>query len=1787
MAEARTVTLPNGKRYYDVPDSYSDADVYEVWKSQNTPAPVVAEEETPVVEAQPTETVTRNLTEAGLSADYLDSTVRKNAEARESGVPRYDFGPDFDPTRPDIKDVALDFGRIFADTSVDLKKLGVFATTKIARAVPNRQIQEFLDIIESPEMQSAINRTISEKTAEPIAKAMDVDVMTIFDSETGRIYPVDTAIGAVAEVGTYLAGGMNIYKNLPDLLMKSKKWANSFIKGTTSGATIDQLLTNPDENISNVVENALGEEAAREWNSYLFLSADQSDSEATKRLKLLGEGALLGSLIEVVGGIVPFTKLVRRQFNKTPKQLSKEDKGDLFLDFLEQQKKEITTPREGGSADQWKEDYVEPKGELEDASAIRNLREEPAIRFDETPEGEAQIRLQQSSMLNRFFNSTFTSRGFWTPRAFDAFNDAMYTQRATMHEAEIISSKLNTVINNFSENNPQLNDRVMTAFNTPLDDSASPYLTPIENVARQFDLPDEVAEQVLEGRAFIDQLSDRLSDSAMVNPELKGIIQDNIGSYIRRSFRLFEDTNYKPSEEIKNDAIDFIAQKYMNAGELPDLARQNAALSVNSILDRGDKSALEYMSSVQKLNNNIFSAKKDVPLEIRKLMGEIESADESVLVTAQKMSKFYSDANFHENLLRLGEGKYIFKVRNLDQSNTLPGTEAVSPVEPRATISTETDDVIFDTDVYNTEIKQTGSMLDGTKDEFTYYTTPEIASALKSDQGSFNVNNMPALYKVFLSLKGFSQKSKTVYSIPTQVRNVIGGAQFGPANGVVVNPASESVRNTFKSLFNNATSRGDEGLNELYNNYIRLGVVNTNTNIAEFRSLLESGFRDADVSLLEATNDTLKNYGLTRSLGETLDPVVTGVGKVIDPLATVMEKSYIAVDDFYKIVIYNSELDTLKKALPTADVSVLEAEAGRIVRSTVPNYDFVPPYIKRLRQMPFGSFVSFPAESLRTSVNIYREAFKEMGSNNSVLRQRGMRRFAGRTATAGVWYGAAEGMGALYGFTSEKMQALQTIDEKPWSKTSPRIPIVMDDEIYLIDTQFLNSYETINAPFGAMFEEVRNGKLKGDALDKRIIDGTLASIGDMLGPYTDQPVLTQAITDVGFAIMASDGRTPRGKSIFNDASTPIERLDNAIWHVFQSFLPTTVFSAEDIVRSESFLATPDRNTGYVTPTGLELAATFAGLRMNKLDPETVLGYRVSEYNGQKNDLARPLINYENRPEEIVDQYVNFEKARYRNMQDLYRQVVATKEIVGLSKTVMVLKNRGMGNLEIGSLLAGKYFTPYNLLTETTLMNIFEKTPFDLESDINNASKLIKALTDKRIEMLNTNLFFEEEESPPATSPEIGAAQQTEEQEFIDLKLAKGGEVYDVPQVPTEPDERIDKMTGLPYDVQAGAAFTDEEDRKMFAGGGIVKIIANLAATIMKNSKKPITESAATEAAENILKQVNMQQADGFGDDVPALISTDDPDYAEFLETETRVLLREKHDLPPEELEKQFGLLSDPENFSRRRGYTEEEVQDFNRSGELQDQIEIETGVDLMDETNLIQNALDDIQARDIEYNNPIRFPFADEPTPLPTEPKTEFNTGGKVLGSLQRTRKAEGGIFGLLEKGIKKGAAYLGFDDDRQLQISADATDLTKQIAPDKEVTWVHQGSPITTEQLRNLKTNRDQISLSGDEETFDAVNHALFGYESGAGPMTAFAGQAKEVYQGAKQAMRGKEWRTELKDMWNNSWGIDQRKQNLSRPEFDMNLAQAIMDTKGRMERGEALQMGRDIIINPRDLAQ
>ena len=52
-------------------------------------------------------------------------------------------------------------------------------------------------------------------------------------------------------------------------------------------------------------------------------------------------------------------------------------------------------------------------------------------------------------------------------------------------------------------------------------------------------------------------------------------------------------------------------------------------------------------------------------------------------------------------------------------------------------------------------------------------------------------------------------------------------------------------------------------------------------------------------------------------------------------------------------------------------------------------------------------------------------------------------------------------------------------------------------------------------------------------------------------------------------------------------------------------------------------------------------------------------------------------------------------------------------------------------------------------------------------------------------------------------------------------FATGG-VVNVANAPSEPDERIDRMTGLPYNMQAGEAYIDKEDRLGFAEGDLVE-----------------------------------------------------------------------------------------------------------------------------------------------------------------------------------------------------------------------------------------------------------------------------------------------------------------------------------------------------------------------------
>ena len=292
-----------------------------------------------------------------------------------------------------------------------------------------------------------------------------------------------------------------------------------------------------------------------------------------------------------------------------------------------------------------------------------------------------------------------------------------------------------------------------------------------------------------------------------------------------------------------------------------------------------------------------------------------------------------------------------------------------------------------------------------------------------------NLNNN-SLYATFLGLKGMSQIAKTVYSPITQIRNATTASFFALANGNIGN--GRDLVNSVKIIMSEINQRvmgkdpivttGSEQrlakkseIDNYYKKLIDLGVVNSNAKIGEFEDLLK-----------DSVNGQSGNFLSKIPIGPKTD--LLQVAR--NTQNRYMGKLYQGSDDVWKTYSWEMELGKLKNVFkkdPNATISLrdaksrielseqginpdavrisqfdkniaddlLEREAAQIVKDTVPNYARVPEFITKLRRLPFGNFIAFPAEILRTNTNILHQAVREIASESPEIRSIGMRRLTG------------------------------------------------------------------------------------------------------------------------------------------------------------------------------------------------------------------------------------------------------------------------------------------------------------------------------------------------------------------------------------------------------------------------------------------------------------------------------------------------------------------------------------------------------------------------------------------------------------------------------------------------------------------------------------------------------------------------------------------------------------------------------------------------------------------------
>ena len=477
---------------------------------------------------------------------------------------------------------------------------------------------------------------------------------------------------------------------------------------------------------------------------------------------------------------------------------------------------------------------------------------------------------------------------------------------------------------------------------------------------------------------------------------------------------------------------------------------------------------------------------------------------------------------------------------------------------------------------------------------------------------------------------------------------------------------------------------------------------------------------------------------------------------------------------------------------------VLETAAAQKVKDTIPNYDRVPKGIKALRQLPLGNFVAFPAEIMRTSYHILSTGLKEINSGSSVIKQRGLQRIAGFAATQSSWGVAAGYTASLAGLNEEQAQAVAKLDETPWSKDSPRF-IFRDDEgdLNTIDTQFLNSYSYIQEPFLKIYNSIQKGELSEQGLNDWMINNSKDISVRLLSPYVSESILTDAIVNVGYAALISErGETPDGKKLFADDMDGTERAWNFFTETVKAIAPGSALSFGDLVKAALELENP--STGDVLDFGNQMAANATGVKARKLNPETKMGYKTGEYEQQLQKNAGLQINYARDSKALVNRYINLQRERFNSQKEFYKNIESYRILNGTRKTRRLLEEKGLSKNKINALLRG-YYEPTGL-SRRSINTMLEKSPIS-RGEVRSTKRKIDELERKftRIKLI-----------------EPAYEKFSEEKERVQKDT---GGVVNVPNAPTEPDERIDKYTGRPYNEQAGEAYIDVEERMEKKKGG--------------------------------------------------------------------------------------------------------------------------------------------------------------------------------------------------------------------------------------------------------------------------------------------------------------------------------------------------------------------------------
>lgn len=528
-------------------------------------------------------------------------------------------------------------------------------------------------------------------------------------------------------------------------------------------------------------------------------------------------------------------------------------------------------------------------------------------------------------------------------------------------------------------------------------------------------LPEQLREPVSNMRAHVDALSSRMVSEGLVEGELAAAIDSNMGAYLTRSYRVFEDPKWvfdNVPVDIRNNAKRFVREEM----GFDDARAESFLRDLFSDWKQNGVAQLFQPKRLGSKDLSITMKRKDIAPEFRALMGEYKDPFVNYLRSVSKMSRFIADQTFLNTIKEKGMGKWLFEEGN-------------NPAGFNTRIAAEGSEVM--------------SPLNGLR------TSEHLARVFNEFGKTSHIEN-PAL-RFFLGVNAASKMSKTVYSVMTQARNLTSQMYFWLFNG---HYSPEGFKKLVPTVLTDLGLMKDAQFRAYGQKLARLGISGESAFTGELRESL------ADFS---------------RKLSDqNVSPLDYGAGKVAQNLAIkAPQRSYHTSDVAGKIVGFEAELARVKRDYPNLPEPQAEFLASERVRNTYPTYSNIPEWVRLTRRVPLiGPFMPFAYESLRTmghGLNYLRQDIQEGHVRSATERGVGM-----LLAVGAANFGVQALSRVVTGLTAKDDRDLRS-QLPSWEKNSALLYTGKGDgKIDFINLSYANPYSYAVDPLLAVLSSDQN-----------------------------------------------------------------------------------------------------------------------------------------------------------------------------------------------------------------------------------------------------------------------------------------------------------------------------------------------------------------------------------------------------------------------------------------------------------------------------------------------------------------------------------------------------------------------------------------------------------------------------------------------------------------------------------------------------------------------------------------